>query len=103
MAVAYEAKGGLSDPKATATAAVLKGLLNETREVLPWVRKDADGPLTSLTPVIQVGVLSPAQQHVVQPASTMFEYSCVANCQSTVFNLGCVLLEMVKCADMLLS
>lgn len=55
LAVAFEAKGGLSDLKSTATAAVVKALLGAgSREVLPYQHKGADGPLTSVTPVVQV-------------------------------------------------
>lgn len=55
IAVAYEAKGGLSDIKATATAAVVKALLGAgTREAVPYQHKDADGPLTSVTPLVQM-------------------------------------------------
>ena len=55
LALAFEAKGGLSDLKATATAAVVKALLGAgSREVLPYQHKGAEGPLTSVTPVVQV-------------------------------------------------
>lgn len=55
VAVAFEAKGGLGDLKSTATAAVVKALLgSSSREVLPYNRKALDGPLTSVTPLVQV-------------------------------------------------
>lgn len=60
MAVAFEAKGGLGDLKSTATAAVVKALLgSSSREVLPYNRKALDGPLTSVTPLVQVRSLAP--------------------------------------------
>jgi processing peptidase subunit alpha len=59
VAVAFEAKGGLGDLKSTATAAVVKALLgSSSREVLPYTRKTLDGPLTSVTPLVQVRLLS---------------------------------------------
>jgi len=54
VAVAYEAKGGLSDIKSAAIAAVLKQLLNETAEVLPQMKKKAEAPLTSIAPVVEM-------------------------------------------------
>lgn len=55
LAVAFEAKGGLGDIKATATAAVVKALLGaSSREVLPYSAKEAEGPLTSVTPIVQM-------------------------------------------------
>jgi hypothetical protein len=61
VAVAFEAKGGLSDLKSTATAAVVKALLgSSSREVLPYTRKTLEGPLTSVTPLVQVGLLGTA-------------------------------------------
>lgn len=55
VGVAFEAKGGAGDLKAVATAAVLKSLLNEGREVLPWLNKSSPDLLSSVTPVVQVG------------------------------------------------
>lgn len=40
VALGFEAKGGLSDPKAAAAAAVVKALLDEGRAVLPRTRKE---------------------------------------------------------------
>jgi hypothetical protein len=55
VGVAFQAKGGLGDLKATATATVAKALLAApVREVLPWQGKALEGPLTSVTPVVQV-------------------------------------------------
>jgi len=55
VAVAFEAKGGLSSIKSTATAAVVKALLgSDSRHVLPYQDKALPGPVTSLTPLVQV-------------------------------------------------
>ena len=55
MGGAFQAKGGLGDIKETATATVAKALLAApVREVLPWQGKALEGPLTSVTPVVQV-------------------------------------------------
>lgn len=54
VGLAYEAKGGLVDAKATAVAAVLKALLNELREPLPWMNKEAEGDLVSMIPVVSL-------------------------------------------------
>eukprot|EP00879_Flechtneria_rotunda_P000588 GHRR01000697.1.p1 GENE.GHRR01000697.1~~GHRR01000697.1.p1 ORF type:complete len:485 (+),score=217.93 GHRR01000697.1:113-1567(+) len=55
VAVALEAKGGLSDIQATARTAVVKALLGaDTRAVLPYQRKGVGGPLTSVTPLVQM-------------------------------------------------
>lgn len=55
LAVAFEAKGGLSDVKATATAAVVKALLGAgSREAVPYSGKGMEGPLTSVTPLVQM-------------------------------------------------
>lgn len=40
--LAFEAKGGLADSKATALAAVTKALLDEARSPLPWTRKESE-------------------------------------------------------------
>lgn len=56
IGVAFEAKGGLSDLKSTATAAVVKALLgSSSRAVMPYTSKALEGPLTSVTPLVQVG------------------------------------------------
>lgn len=49
VALAFEVKGGLSDSKASALAAVVKGLLDEARPTLPHARKES-GVFASLTP-----------------------------------------------------
>lgn len=49
-----QAPGGLSDAKATALAAVLKALLNETRESMPYMHKEPAGALDSVIPVVHV-------------------------------------------------
>lgn len=54
VALAYQAPGGLSDIKATAMTAVLKALLNETREVMPYMQKEPAGALGSVMPVVHV-------------------------------------------------
>jgi processing peptidase subunit alpha len=55
VAVAFEAKGGLSSIKSTATAAVVKALLgSDSRHVLPYQDKALPGPVTSLTPLVQM-------------------------------------------------
>ena len=55
VALAYEAPGGLESAKATALAAVIKALLNETREVLPYARKaPSSDAVGSLLPVVHV-------------------------------------------------
>mmetsp|Transcript_13978 Transcript_13978/g.30225 ORF Transcript_13978/g.30225 Transcript_13978/m.30225 type:complete len:488 (+) Transcript_13978:97-1560(+) len=41
-ALAFEAKGGISDSKAAAVAAVTKALLDDARAALPWTRKESD-------------------------------------------------------------
>mmetsp|Transcript_5267 Transcript_5267/g.12979 ORF Transcript_5267/g.12979 Transcript_5267/m.12979 type:complete len:489 (-) Transcript_5267:293-1759(-) len=42
VALGFEAKGGLADPKAAAAAAVVKQLLDEGRAVLPFAHKESD-------------------------------------------------------------
>jgi processing peptidase subunit alpha len=42
VAVAIEAKGGASDVKSAAAAAVVKALLDESRSALPWARRESD-------------------------------------------------------------
>lgn len=42
VALAFEAKGGLSNPKANAMSAVAKVLLDESEGSLPWSTKDSD-------------------------------------------------------------
>ncbi|GBG00196.1 mitochondrial-processing peptidase subunit alpha-like [Raphidocelis subcapitata] len=54
VALAYAAPGGLGDAKATALAAVIKALLNETREVLPYMHKEPSGALGSVIPIVHV-------------------------------------------------
>ncbi|KAI8464776.1 MAG: mitochondrial processing peptidase alpha subunit [Monoraphidium minutum] len=54
VALAYQAPGGLSDAKSTALAAVLKALLNETREAMPYMHKEPAGALGSVMPVVHV-------------------------------------------------
>lgn len=54
VALAYQAPGGLGSAKATAVAAVVKALLNETREVMPYMHKEAGGDLGSVMPLVHV-------------------------------------------------
>lgn len=54
VALAYQAPGGLSDLKSTALAAVIKALLNDTREVVPYQDKQPEAALSSVMPVVHV-------------------------------------------------
>lgn len=55
VALAFKAPGGLESAKATALAAVIKALLNETREVVPYSRKSpSSDAVGSLLPLVHV-------------------------------------------------
>jgi hypothetical protein len=56
VALAFQAPGGLSDIKTTALTAVIKALLNETREVMPYMHKEPAGALGSVMPVVHVSL-----------------------------------------------